>query len=113
MQRDGATVTSVTSPHAHTGLSAGSTHTYSVRAKNSAGSSAFSANVSATTQTTPTVPSVPTGLTAVANSTSQITVTWNAVSGATGYDLQRDGVTVTSVSSPHAHTGLAAGSSHT
>ncbi|MFP2935029.1 fibronectin type III domain-containing protein, partial [Pyxidicoccus sp. 3LG] len=87
--------------------------TYAVRARNAAGASAFSGNVSATTQAEPTVPAVPSGLVATAGSESQITVTWNAVSGATGYDLQRDGVTVTGVTSPHAHSDLAAGSAHT
>lgn len=60
----------------------------------------------------PTIPSVPTGLTATAASSSQINVTWNAVSGATGYDLEVDGTTVSNVTSPYSHTGLALGSTH-
>ncbi|MFP2906244.1 di-heme oxidoredictase family protein [Pyxidicoccus sp. 3LFB2] len=113
LQRDGVTVSSVTSPHVHSGLTAGSTHTYAVRATNAAGASAFSATVTATTHAAPTVPAVPTGLVATAGSESQLTISWNAVPGATGYDLQRDGVTVTRVTSPHAHSGLAASSTHT
>jgi hypothetical protein len=112
LQVDGATVSSVTSPYVHSGLAAGSKHTYAVRAKNSAGASAFSASVSATTQTTTTVPTTPTGLTATVNSSSQITVTWTAVSNATGYDLQVDGATVSSVTSPYVHSGLAVSSTH-
>jgi hypothetical protein len=112
LQVDGATVSSVTSPYVHSGLAASSTHTYAVRAKNSAGSSAFSSAVSATTQATATIPAVPTGLTATVNSSSQITVTWNAVSNATGYDLSVDGTTVSNATSPYVHSGLAASSSH-
>jgi len=110
--RDGTTVSSVTSPYIHTGLTAGSMHTYEIRAKNSAGTSAWSAAVSATTQTTATIPPVPTGLAAAVNSSSQITVTWNASSNATGYDLQVDGATVANVTSPYVHSGLLANSTH-
>jgi hypothetical protein len=113
LQVDGATVSNATRPYIHTGLAAGSTHTYAVRAKNSAGSSAFSGSVSATTQTTATIPAVPTGLAATVNSSSQITVTWNPVSNATGYDLKVDGTTLTSVTSPYVHSGLAAATTHT
>jgi CxxC motif-containing protein (DUF1111 family) len=58
-------------------------------------------------------PAVPAGLAASAEGEGQVVVTWGAVPGATAYDLQRDGETVTGVRSPHAHTGLAAGSTHT
>ncbi len=37
----------------------------------------------------PTAPATPAGLAATANSTSQITLTWTASSGATGYDIYR------------------------
>lgn len=47
--RDGTPVATVGASYAHTGLATGSTHTYSVRAKNSAGSSAYSTSVSAPT----------------------------------------------------------------
>ncbi len=59
---------------------------------------------------TPTPPATPTGLAATANSSSQITVTWNASSGATSYDMQVDGVLKTGVSSPYVDSGLAASS---
>lgn len=61
----------------------------------------------------PNLPSIPTGLTATAASMSQINVSWNSSSGATGYDLVVDGVTVSNVSSPYTHSGLAASSTHT
>lgn len=60
----------------------------------------------------PTPPPVPTGLLANAVSSSRIDVSWTAAAGATGYDLERDGTLVAGVASPHAHTGLAAGSAH-
>lgn len=67
-----------------------------------------------------TAPTVPTGLTAVAASTSQINVSWNASTdavGVVGYRLY-DGATQIggNILSPilnYAHTGLTAGSSHT
>jgi CxxC motif-containing protein (DUF1111 family) len=59
------------------------------------------------------IPAVPTRLAAIPVSTSQVNLTWNPVNGATGYDIQRDGVTVASVTSPNTHTGLAASSTHT
>lgn len=61
---------------------------------------------------TVTIPAVPTGLTATAASASQINITWNTVTGATGYDLLADGTTLTSVTSPYSHTGLSANSTH-
>lgn len=110
LKRDGKVVKSVTSPYTHDGLAAGSSHTYSIRAKNAVGNSAYSSQVKATT---PAGLLPPTGLTATADSTSQITVRWNAVTGATKYDLERDGVTVSSVTTPYVHSGLAAASTHT
>jgi len=57
-------------------------------------------------------PAVPTGLSATSASSSQINISWNTVLGATGYDLLVDGTTLTSVTSPYAHTGLSASSTH-
>ena len=45
LQVDGTLKSNVTSPFAHTGLASGSNHTYLVRAKNSAGTSAWSTQV--------------------------------------------------------------------
>jgi hypothetical protein len=112
LQVDGTIVASIVSPFVQTGLAANSTHSYAVRAKNSAGSSAFSALVSATTQNVPTVPATPSGLAATPNSSSQITVTWNSSAGATSYDLQVDGAIVSHVVSPYVQTGLASNSTH-
>ncbi len=70
------------------GLTIGQTYYFKVRSyKTVNGSkvySAFSSVVSVATK-----PSVPTGVKAVATSSSAITVSWGAVSGATGYDVYR------------------------
>ncbi len=60
LQVDGAVKTGVSSPYTHSGLAASSTHTYAVRADNSAGNSAWSPLVSATTQSSTTPPPVTT-----------------------------------------------------
>jgi hypothetical protein len=62
---------------------------------------------------TPAAPPTPTGLTANAVSSSQINVSWNASSGASGYDLERDGSVIdVGTSLSYSHTGLAASSNH-
>ena len=103
---------------AHTGLTAGSAQSYTVRATNAVGSSAYSGSVSATAPSAcAVVPTAPTGLTAApqACGSNQINLSWNAVSSVSGYDLQIDGgvwFNVGNVTS-YANTGLAAGSAHT
>jgi fibronectin type 3 domain-containing protein len=64
-----------------------STRYYRVSAVNSAGEGAKSTTVSATTMGTTTKPSAPTGVSATSSGqpAGSIRVTWNAVSGATGY----------------------------
>ncbi len=57
-------------------------------------------------------PAVPAGLTATAAGPSQINVSWNSAAGATGYDLEVDGTTISDVQSPYSHTGLTLGSTH-
>src|SRR3990167_868550 len=71
-----------------TGLVAGTTYYYAVSAFNASGESAKSAVVSATVPNTQTTLLAPTGFTATSES-GQITLTWNAVAGATGYKLYR------------------------
>jgi len=71
----------------NTGLSSGTTYGYRVRAYNASGTSGYSSITSCTTQSA--VPATPTGVTCSAVSSSQINVSWNAVSGATGYYIYR------------------------
>jgi fibronectin type 3 domain-containing protein len=70
------------------GLTNGTAYYYVVAAVNSAGSSANSAQASATPIAPTTVPAVPTGLQATAGN-AQVSLSWNASTGATGYNLQR------------------------
>ena len=58
------------------GLSVSSTYTYRVRSSNSAGNSGYSSEASATTDDPPPPPADPSGLTATANGSSQIDLSW-------------------------------------
>ena len=69
-----------------TGLSAGTEYTYRLKASNSGGSSN---GVETSATTLPNPPANPTGFSATVNSFSQITLNWQAVSGATKYSLER------------------------
>jgi Lamin Tail Domain/Fibronectin type III domain/NHL repeat len=69
-----------------TGLANGETYYFVVTATDSSGASAPSTEVSATPSSAPTTPPAPTGVSAVASDGSA-TVSWDAVSGATGYDV--------------------------
>ncbi|MGC0400877.1 chitinase [Streptomyces sp. SAI-126] len=61
----------------------------------------------------PTVPSTPGGLSVSGTSSSSVSLAWNAVSGATGYNVYRDGTKVTAVTGTSATvTGLAASTSY-
>lgn len=60
------------------------------------------------------LPATPKGLTATPSpDTPEIVVTWEDSPGATGYDLEIDGVVIPDVTSPYMHSGLALGSTHT
>jgi fibronectin type 3 domain-containing protein len=78
----GVTSTSFT----NTGLTNGTTFFFVVSAVNSAGESGNSNQASATPQLA--VPPAPTGLTATAGN-AQVSLTWNASSGATSYNVKR------------------------
>lgn len=103
-----------------TGLTASTSYSYTVRAKDAAGNvSANSNTASATTQAAPSdtqAPTAPTNLTASAVSSSQINLSWTASTdnvGVTGYDIYRGGTflkTVTGTST--SDTGLTASTSY-
>ncbi|MGW2520758.1 chitinase [Streptomyces sp. NPDC001617] len=62
---------------------------------------------------TPTVPSAPSGLAVSGTTASSVSLAWNAVSGATGYNVYRDGTKVTAVTGASATvTGLSASTSY-
>ncbi|AZP20110.1 chitinase [Streptomyces aquilus] len=65
------------------------------------------------TDPTPTVPAAPAGLAVSGTSSSSVSLTWNTVSGATGYNVYRGGTKVTAVTGTSATvTGLAASTSY-
>jgi len=78
----GVTATS----YINTGLTNGTTYYYKVAAVNAAGTSALSAEASATPQAG--APPVPTGLKATAGN-AQVSLSWTASSGATSYNMYR------------------------
>jgi|GEM_PF-1136613 fibronectin type 3 domain-containing protein/putative cell wall-binding protein len=71
----------------NSGLSPNTTYYYKIKAMNGTGSSAFSPVASTTTALS--IPSAPANLTATPKSSSQITLSWSAVSGAASYSIYR------------------------
>jgi hypothetical protein len=104
--RNGAKVGSPsTNSYSDTGLAAATQYSYYVAAYNSYGTSGDSSTIYVTTQT----PAAPTNLQGNAASSSQINLTWTASSGATGYEVFRDGAQVgTPSTNSYSDTGLAA-----
>ncbi|MDB5244156.1 MAG: hypothetical protein JWN18_26 [Parcubacteria group bacterium] len=101
-----------------TGLSAGSNHSYQVRAVNANGSSAATASASANASAAcVSAPSTPTGLTVTPSTCGNnwLNLGWNATANSTGYKVERDGsgswIDVGNVTS-WSDTGLTLGSGH-
>jgi hypothetical protein len=125
-------VSGLTSPsYSNTGLAASTTYYFIVEALDSYGTSAASAQASATTQAAPTctaVPSAPTGLVATASSSSVIGLTWTAVtppanctissysvyrSTTSGFTPGSGNLVVSGLTSPsYSNTGLAASTTY-
>ena len=85
----GGSLTGIT--YSHTGLAAGTTKHYRVRAHNSAGPGAWSAVDSATTAAAAvTVPDAPTGLSATPGD-EQVTLSWTAPANDGGAAIMRYG----------------------
>src|SRR5882762_9128267 len=105
-----------TTTYADAGLSAATTYSYTVAARDAAGNiSPYSASVSVTTasvaDTTP--PSTPTGLTGAAAGSTGVNLSWSASTdnvGVTGYIVRRNGVQIaTPATTTYADTGLSVG----
>lgn len=113
LEADGTVISNAVSPYTHSGLLASTKYNYRVRAVNAQGASPWSALISATTPATNPLPNVPAGLRAQGASATSITVSWDSVAAASGYDLKVDGVIVNNAVSPYTHVNLTAGSVHT
>lgn len=102
--------TVATTSYTHSGLAAGSKHVYRVRTVT--GGTLGSWSTPLTVLTLAATPPVPTNIVA-SSSMSVIQVSWDAVLGATGYDVEVDGViTDNGTGLAFASTGLAPGSTH-
>lgn len=76
--------------YSNTGLSAGTTYYYKVRAQGTSQSSAYSTAVSATTTSSDPLPAAPSNLSATALSSTQVSLTWtDNSSNETGFELKR------------------------
>jgi hypothetical protein len=93
-------------------------HTLTAKAYDAAGNTANSPEINFTVNNAP--PSAPTGVQAVAGN-GQVTVSWNAVAGATSYNLywrtspgvtKQNGTKIAGASSPYVHTGLTNGTTY-
>jgi chitodextrinase len=122
VSRNGTQVAApVTTSYLDSNLSAATTYTYTVAARDAAGNtSTNSASVSVTTtasvaDTTP--PSQPTGLAAAAAGSTGATLSWNPSTdnvGVTGYILRRNGVQIaTSTATTYSDTALSAATTYT
>jgi len=117
VRRNGVQVaTPATTTYADTGLSDGTTYSYTVAARDAAGNiSANSASVSVTLADT-TAPTTPAGLTAAAAGSTGVNLSWSASTdnvGVTGYIVRRNGVQVaTPATTSFADTGLSAATTY-
>ncbi len=117
VRRNGVQVaTPVTTSFADTGLSAATTYSYTVAARDAAGNiSPNSASVSITIADT-TPPTTPIGLTAAVAGSSGANLSWSASTdnvGVTGYIVRRNGVQVaTPATTSFADTGLSAATTY-
>lgn len=112
VEADGTVVSAGTSTvYTHTGLAPLTPHTYRIRGINEGGAGNWSTAIEKSTL--PIAPGIPANLTAIPLSTS-VTVTWDNVPGATGYDIEVDGTLVNNgPNTNYKHTSLTPGTSHT
>jgi fibronectin type 3 domain-containing protein len=106
--------TAYSTAYTDSGLTSGSTYYYQVSAVNgSQVEGTLSASVSSQTNTLPPA-AAPAGLWSTAKTQTSITLSWNWVSGATGYYLYRNAVYIATVSSTYyTDSGLVPGTAYT
>lgn len=83
----GTKVATVTSPQVVSGLTNGTPYFFVVTAVNAGGESAVSSEKTATPAAAPQPPGSPTGRTVTSTAAGKMTVSWNAVAGATSYNV--------------------------
>lgn len=83
----GTRIASATSPQVVSGLTNGTAYYFVVTAVNAVGESLISSEKTATPSATPLPPASPNGRVVTSPVAGQITVTWNAVLGATSYNV--------------------------
>ena len=115
-------IDAVSTSYTQSALINGLTYYYIVTAVNSAGEGAPSIQVAAApVPALTTAPSMPTGVKATPGDTQQIIISWNAVSGATGYNIYwstaaaltpATGTRITGATSPYIQTGLVNGTTY-
>ncbi|HYR14606.1 MAG TPA: fibronectin type III domain-containing protein, partial [Mycobacterium sp.] len=120
VKRNGTQIATPTATSfADTGLTAATTYTYTVVARDAAGNQSTAAGASATTSTLAdtTAPSQPGSFTAAAPGSTGANLSWTASTdnvGVTGYVLKRNGVQIaTPTATTFADTGLTAATTYT
>ncbi len=97
--------------YTHTEIAANTTYTYKIRAINAGGTSSWSEPL--VKSTLPGAPDIPT-ITGVAETNTSITITWSAIAGAIGYEIEADGKIYNSgTDTSYLHSGLEPGTEHT
>lgn len=112
IEKDGSQTISITSnQYIHTGLQPQTQHSYRVKAVSDIVYGDFS-DVLIVTTLPSRLPDVPENLSANPSGTS-VVLSWDAVNGVTGYDVELEGAsTATVTSSTYTHSGLMVNSSH-
>ncbi len=114
VKANAGTITGTT--YTDSGLASGTSYGYTVKAVTSSGAAgASSAAVTGTTTGTPPPLAAPTGLAAGATTASAVPLTWTATSGATGYNVYRNGSKVNAsaiAATSYTDSGLAASTTY-
>ena len=115
VRRDGVVIAgTATLTYTDIGLNEQSTYDYAVAAVNPYGTSTWSSVVSVTTLQATAAPATPLGLQALALSSNSVRLTWQSVSNAEWYAVQRDGAFVdTYMGTNVVDTGLTPASAYT
>ena len=117
VRRNGTQVaTPAATSFADTGLSAATTYSYTVAARDAAGNASANSATASITIADTTPPTTPTGLTAAVAGSSGANLSWSASTdnvGVTGYIVRRNGVQIaTSATTSFADTGLSAATTY-